>query len=375
MATVRERSPGVWEVRAFTGRDAQGRPTQVSRTVRGAKRDANRVAAELTVRRSSGSAKVTMAELLDLWTDQNEPAWAVSTTQNQKSRVAMVKTDPIAKIRLVRLTAVDVDRWHARLARAGVGEGSIRNQHQTLRAAVTQAVRWGWVTTNVVAVAQLGRRKQAPRGAMGEDEVRRIMLGATELVDEFEVEPAAAVALRLAAVTGARRSELAALRWDDLEGDRLAIDSSMAIIRHGKPGSPQSPTLRDDPTKTANRRTVTLDRTTVGQLENLKHFQGSYGPWILSVGERPVNPERIAAWWRRARDRAGVDKRWRLHDLRHWSATTSIARGHDIRTVANRLGHANPAMTLRVYAHAVESADGPVADMLGEVLDNGGDDT
>jgi len=375
VATVRERSPGVWEVRAFTGRDAQGRPTQVSRTVRGAKRDATRVAAELTVRRSSGGAKVTMAELLDLWTEQNEPAWAVSTIQNQKSRVAMVKTDPIAKIRLVRLTAVDVDRWHARLARAGVGEGSIRNQHQTLRAAVTQAVRWGWVTTNVVAVAQLGRRKQAPRGAMGEDDVRLILLGVTELVDEFEVEPAAAAALRLAAVTGARRSELAALRWDDLEGDRLAIDSSMAIIRHGKPGSPQSPTLRDDPTKTANRRTVTLDQTTVGQLEDLKHLQGSYGPWILSVGERPVNPERIAAWWRRARDRAGVDKKWRLHDLRHWSATTSIARGHDIRTVANRLGHANPAMTLRVYAHAVESADGPVADMLGEVLDNSGEDT
>jgi hypothetical protein len=51
------------------------------------------------------------------------------------------------------------------------------------------------VTTSVVAVAQLGRRKQAPRGAMGEDEVRLILLGATDLVDEFEVEPAAAVAL------------------------------------------------------------------------------------------------------------------------------------------------------------------------------------
>jgi hypothetical protein len=37
--------------------------------------------------------------------------------------------------------------------------------------------------------------------------------------------------------------------------------------------------------------------------------------------------------------------------------------------VANRLGHANPAMTLRVYAHAVESADGPVAAMLGQILD------
>lgn len=103
----------------------------------------------------------------------------------------------------------------------------------------------------------------------------------------------------------------------------------------------------------------------------MKRLQRGLGPWILSVGERPVNPERIGAWWRRSRDRAGVDSRWRLHDLRHWSATMSISRGYDIRTIANRLGHANPAMTLRVYAHAVESADGPVATMLGQILDEG----
>ena len=82
-----------------------------------------------------------------------------------------------------------------------------------------------------------------------------------------------------------------------------------------------------------------------------------------------MNPERIGAWGRRARDRAGVVGRWRLHDQRHWSATMSISRGHDIRTVANRLGHANPAIPLRVYAHAVESADGPVAAILGQILD------
>ena len=93
-----------------------------------------------------------------------------------------------------------------------------------LRAAVTQALRWGWVTTNVVAVARLGRRKQAPRGAMGEEEVRRVLAATEELAATGEVEPAAAVALRLAAATGARRSELAALRWEDLDDDRLTID-------------------------------------------------------------------------------------------------------------------------------------------------------
>lgn len=89
---------------------------------------------------------------------------------------------------------------------------------------------------------------------------------------------------------------------------------------------------------------------------------------LLNVGERPVNPERVTAWWRRARRAAGLDERWRLHDLRHWSATY-VASGHDLRTVANRLGHANPAMTLRVYAHAVQGGDRAVADTLSDALD------
>ena len=115
-----------------------------------------------------------------------------------------------------------------------------------------------------------------------------------------------------------------------------------------------------------------MDQATREKLDALRAEYAEYaeyGPWMLAVGDRPVNPERIAAWWRRARDKAGVELRWRLHDLRHWSATTAIADGHDIRTVANRLGHANPAMTLRVYAHAVETADRSVADRLGTVLD------
>ena len=48
-----------------------------------------------------------------------------------------------------------------------------------------------------------------------------------------------------------------------------------------------------------------------------------------------------------------------------------ITGGHDVRTVAGRLGHANPAMTLRVYAHAVEAADEAVARTIGRMLDPG----
>jgi integrase len=52
-------------------------------------------------------------------------------------------------------------------------------------------------------------------------------------------------------------------------------------------------------------------------------------------------------------------------------ATVAIGQGHDMRTVAGRLGHANPAMTLRVYAHAFAAADQAVATGLGDILKGG----
>jgi integrase len=107
-------------------------------------------------------------------------------------------------------------------------------------------------------------------------------------------------------------------------------------------------------------------------VDELRAERSPYGPWMLAVGDRPVNPERITNWWRLAAGRADLEPRWRLHDLRHWSATLAIGSGHDLRTVANRLGHANPAMTLRVYAHAVDIADQAVAETLGAALDDGG---
>ncbi|MHB8378739.1 MAG: tyrosine-type recombinase/integrase [Acidimicrobiales bacterium] len=369
MATIRERRPGVWEVRSFAGRDESGRPVQVSRTVRGTKKDAQRLAAEMTVRAPTASlARVSVSEMLDLWADNARSTWSPSSEQNQLSRIHLVKTDRIASLTLTKLTAVEVDQWHARLKRQGLGEAAIRNRHLVLRAAVTLAVRWGWVQTNVVAVARLGKRKARPRGTLSNDEVRAVLASASALVAAGTIEPHAAVALRLAAVTGARRSELAALRWEDLHAGRLVIDSSIAILRPGD-GS-RRPTLRDDPTKTANRRVVSLDALSLQLLDSLKVGVGSGHPWVLSPRSEPVNPERVTAWWRLARDHSGVDARWRLHDLRHWSATTSIVGGHDIRTVANRLGHSNPSMTLRTYAHAVEAADAPIAQTLGGVIDD-----
>ncbi len=363
MATLRERKPGVWEVRVFVGNDERGRPRQVSRTVRGTKRAAQRAAAQLTVARPAASDGRTVADVLDAWIEMHTPTWAASTVRDQTSRASLVKADNLARTPLGRLAVVDVDRWHTRLRAAGVGESSLRNQHLVLRAALSQAARWGWVATNVAALATLGRRTTKPPAAMTAADVRAV-IAAGEALD-----PAAGLAFRLAAITGARRSELCALVWGDVNSDRLTIDSSIAIEREGSINDKRKPALTDGATKTANQRTVRLDPRTMAAIEVLRVEREKWGPWMLNPGERPLNPERMTRWWSLARRDAGIGSHWRLHDLRHWSATEAIGRGHDIRTVAGRLGHANPAMTLRTYAHAIDGADAGVAATLAESLD------
>lgn len=107
----------------------------------------------------------------------------------------------------------------------------------------------------------------------------------------------------------------------------------------------------------------------MAEIAALRAERGAVSPFLFSLDDRPPSPARIGWWWTRARRAAGIAPQWRLHDLRHWTATAAIGGGHDVRTVAGRLGHANPAMTMRVYAHVVEGADEAVAVTLGHALD------
>jgi integrase len=207
-------------------------------------------------------------------------------------------------------------------------------------------------------MARLRSSKEPRRSVMTLDEVRGVMAAAAS------IDPAAALMLRIAAVSGARRAELAALQWTDLRDEQLTIDSAIEFVSSGD----GTRVFRDAATKTANTRIVTLDPDTVAAIEALRREREPYGPWMFGLGPDLVSPDRIGWWWKRARTLAAIDERWRLHDLRHWSATVAIGQGHDVRTVAGRLGHANPAMTLRVYAHAFVAADQAVAAGLGELL-------
>jgi integrase len=85
------------------------------------------------------------------------------------------------------------------------------------------------------------------------------------------------------------------------------------------------------------------------------------------VGSQPWRPDGVTASFVRLRDKVGLSS-VRLHDFRHFAATQLLAAGVPVRTVSGRLGHANPATTLNVYAAWLQESDQVAATVLSDLL-------
>ena len=106
-----------------------------------------------------------------------------------------------------------------------------------------------------------------------------------------------------------------------------------------------------------------------GPTQRWSAWSSTSDPYLLSRsadGAMPCLPDGLTHAYSRLAAKTGVGGHF--HQLRHYAATTSIAGGADVRTVAGRLGHADPSTTLRIYAHAVEARDRELAGVLGAAV-------
>jgi integrase len=58
----------------------------------------------------------------------------------------------------------------------------------------------------------------------------------------------------------------------------------------------------------------------------------------------------------------------RLHDLRHCNASLDLSTGTSVKAVAARLGHSDPSITLRTYAHVMPHEEMVAVERLGALL-------
>lgn len=86
--------------------------------------------------------------------------------------------------------------------------------------------------------------------------------------------------------------------------------------------------------------------------------------WVFtSWNGHIINPDSITRLFRKFILRHNIPY-IRLHDLWHTSCTMLIQAGLNVRAVASRLGHSDPSVTLKTYAHALQSTDKEAANIL-----------
>ncbi|MEO7981455.1 MAG: site-specific integrase [Sporichthyaceae bacterium] len=174
---------------------------------------------------------------------------------------------------------------------------------------------------------------------------------------------------RLAAYTGARRGELTHMRWSDLDLDaaELTISGSAATI---------GAVRVEGTTKGGRSRVVSLDAGTVEVMRAHRKAQLAARTWwqdgdnlvFLREDGAPMHTDTPTALMPKFITAAGLPHT-RLHDLRHLHATTLLLAGVPVHVVAARLGHADPAITLRVYAHVPREQASGVADVFATAVD------
>ena len=372
--TMRERTPGVWEVRAYTGRDGHGRPVQVSRTVHGGKRAAQAVLTKLVAEVDANGAPLsgaeTVAELLDRWLEHVTPLREPGTIRGYASTIRRIEP-VLGHVKVAKLTAQHLDRAYRDWLGRGLSPATVRHSHAVLSAALHQALRWGVIAqavTDRASVPSVDTTEQTP---VTPEDLQRLITAADA------DSPILAAAIALAAVTGARREELCGLRWRDLDSD------GVLTIRRAVKHDVDRTKLVVRTTKTRQIRRVALDdlalallqrhRTRVEQWAEQAEVDLDDEAYILPggrpldpTGRTPVKPDTLTEQFRRLAHKVGVQVRF--HDLRHFSATQLIGAGVDVRTVAGRLGHADASTTLRTYSHQIEERDREAAAILGRLV-------
>lgn len=250
---------------------------------------------------------------------------------------------------------------------------TVRRLHGVVRAAYSAGERWGLLTDNVA------RRAVPPPPPPERLSIPSVGAVKTMLQRSDEEDPSWSLFLRLLATSGLRRSEALGLQWGDIDAAELVarIRRSVTEVTGGiAVGTCKTPRSRRDIPLEQHTAELLADRCDEQQAfaaEVGLEWSADWFVWPGEMGEpfglTPTSPRTVKSRWHKHRGSLGMAG-VRMHDLRHFAATQMIAAGVDPVTVAAILGHANPSITLRLYAHIVDDRMRAAANIMGQVLND-----
>jgi len=302
--------------------------------------------------RLSGAVAWTVGSWCQHWLDTIRRDREYQTWRFYRQRVRLFIEPYLGSIRMDKLDKVRLDRWHAELASAGVTLGQQNRAAKTLRAALEAARRANVVPENVARRAPLPRARPGEMGCWTLEQARVFL-------ESEGNDPEWGAAWWLLLDAGLRPAELLALYWPDFDVLRGLIRVQRALVHTDRGYCLKQPKTRK------GIRTIPLSEQTVARLLAHREYQEQLGRDTQSGLMFPaprggyLRPVYLGSrFFKKAVQRVQRTSHIptiRVYDLRHTCATLLLGAGVNVRVVAERLGHEDPALTLRVYAHAMPS--------------------
>lgn len=205
------------------------------------------------------------------------------------------------------------------------GAGAARKVVRDLSAVYSFAVRRELVASNPVERAAVRKTDNQREHYLSLEEVKRLGQAFDALVADGANAKAIAIA-RLWALTGCRRNEIAALRWDEVD-----LERGLLILGDTKTGRSVRP----------------LSLAAVAILSEVEHLDGSGYVFPGTTGENHYQgTKRI---WAKVKTMAKLPEAT-PHTLRHTLGSTAVSGGEALALTGAILGHSNPRSTA-IYAH------------------------
>ena len=328
---------------------------------------------------------------VDTWVNQRLNAWVAAgeiggKTEEGYRRAVDNHIVPHLGTRTIQsLKPLCIDRWHTALRSGGLSARTIGHAHRVLGKALREGVKFGTLVKNVCSSPSGGQR--APKVDRQE---MQILTGAEVLGvlgklrahndrrghrgRPFRLGRTLFPKVIIALFGGLRRGEVLALRWRHIDLDAGIIKVREALEETKKYG------LRVKPTKSgAGRRDITLPDVAVQALVEHRREQLEVR-MRLALGRLTddalvfpaldggyQSPNNLSGDWREFRLATNGPKVG-FHSLRHSHASMLIAANVDIVEISKRLGHADPSITLKVYAHLFRSDNSKSAAAINATL-------
>ena len=212
------------------------------------------------------------------------------------------------------------------------------------------------------------------------------------LLKALEDEPVKfRLAVEVLLFLGARRGEVVGLKWEDVDFEHCTVNIDKAILY-----LPDKGIYEDTPKNETSNRVIKLPQSVMQKLQAYRklqlqaqfamgHLWEGEGHIFTQVNGKPMHPDTPSKWFGKflkkhnaaINDRADLTAKEKrdmvfpnvsIHSLRHTNASLLIAKGLNLRTIANRLGHASTDTTTKIYAHAIRTADAIASDALEDIL-------